>query len=109
MKAHTLTIARCHLYLTRVGAVLAAVCALSVFLYGTFLLLTVEHAAAQTAAQSQIDALAGHVGDLEAQYLAAARALTPDTAAALGYVSPVAVTSVYTDADSGALSLRTGN
>jgi hypothetical protein len=104
----TLNIARYHLYLTRAIAVLVAICALSVFLYGTFLLLAVEHAAAATAAQNTTETLAAHIGDLEAQYLTATRAITPDTATELGFVtpSPSVVSTVFATASYNALSLR---
>ncbi len=108
-QTRTFDLARYHLYLTRVGAGLAVVCALSVFLYGTFLLLAVEHAAARTAAQDNIGALAAEVGDLETQYLAAARALTPDSAASLGYVAPREVSTIYAGSSYHTLSLRTNN
>jgi len=109
MNRPTFTLAQYHLFFTRAGAALAATTVLSIFLYGTFLLLAVEHAAARTNAQHQIDKLAAHVGDLETQYLTAARTLTPDTAAQLGFVPPTTVTTVYATAASRSLSLRSTN
>lgn len=104
----TKTFARYHLYLTRTAAVLIAVCALAVFMYGIFLLLAVEHAAVATAANNTIESLAAHVGDLEAQYLTATRAITPEVAAQLGFVAPdpSMVSTVFATASYNALSLR---
>lgn len=103
---HALALERYHLYINRLMALCALLCAASVLSYGVFLLLAVEHAAARTTAQESISALSGRVGDLETQYLSAARALTPQVAGELGYVAPQQVATVYATAASGALSLR---
>ena len=96
------------LYLSRTIAVLAGVCALSVFLYGTFLLMAVAHTAARTTAQKQIATITGHLGDLEMNYLAATKTLTPEHAHELGFVAPasVAVATVYASAGGHQLSMR---
>lgn len=93
-------------YLSRTAALLACVCALAALLYSIFLLEAVAHAASQTAAQRRIGQLSAQLGDLEAQYLSSAQALTPQKAAALGFVQPSEVTTVFATAATRALSLR---
>jgi len=88
MNSQAQTLALTHLYTARAIALLGGVCALSVFFYATFLLLTVTHAAGQTAIERQINALAAHVSDMETQYLVATKDITPDKALAMGFVSP---------------------
>jgi hypothetical protein len=102
----TLNIARYHLYLTRIMAALAVTCAVAIFLYGTFLLLAVEHAATATADQHTYDVLAAHIGDLETQYLTATRSITPQSAAALGFVAPQTVSMVFATASYNLVSMR---
>lgn len=96
MNTHTLVLY--HAYLARVAALLAALCALSVFLYGIFLLMAVAHTAARSEAQSQIVHLSASLGDLEAQYLSQDRMITPEHAQELGYVKPQAISTVYATA-----------
>lgn len=103
------SIALCQLYLTRTAAAVAGVCACAVFLYGTFLLLAVAHAAARTNAQAHIEALRAQVSDLEAEYLAQAKQLTPQRAAELGFTLPAHVSTVFASGPAHSLSLRTGN
>lgn len=102
-------IALCRLYLARTAAALAGICAIAVFLYGVFLLLAVAHTAARTDAQAKIENVSAHLSDMEAQYLAAEKSLTPERAAELGFTAPVRVSTVYADGPAHALSLRTGN
>ncbi len=83
------------LYISRSIALFATVCALSVFLYGFFLLEAVAHTASRSSAEHQALLLQGKLGSLEAQYLAESRALTPAVATTLGFVAPVSVSSVY--------------
>ena len=92
-----------HLYVRRAVALLAAVVVVCAFLYGFFLLEAVSHAASQASARREVAVLSSKVGSLQAQYLAATKALTPERARALGFVAPVAVATVY--ADAGGLSL----
>jgi hypothetical protein len=94
------------IYINRAIALLAGVCALSVFLYATFLLLTVTHAASQTAIESQIQGLSAQVGDMETQYLVATKGITPDKALALGFTTPTDVSTVFATAGALSLSLR---
>ena len=82
-------------YAGRLVAVLAGVVALSVFLYGLFLLGAVAHAAGLTAAERQVRELSATVSVLEGAYLDATKALSPERAQALGFVSPLSVTAVY--------------
>ena len=100
------TLALSQLYIHRAIALFAGVCALSVFFYATFLLLTVTHAAGQTAVERQIQKLSLQVSDMETQYLLATRDITPERAVTLGFVAPTqgAVATVFVSA--GSLSLR---
>lgn len=95
-----------NLYLSRTAALLACMCAIAVLLYGIFLLEAVAHAASQTSAQRRIGQLSAQLGDLEAQYLSDSQALTPQKAAAMGFVPPSDVTTVFATAATQALSLR---
>jgi hypothetical protein len=90
-----------HLYVRRIVALLAAVVVVCAFLYGFFLLEAVSHAASQAQARREVAKLSGRVGELQAQYLSATKALTPERARALGFVVPVDVATVYADPASG--------
>ncbi len=91
-------------YIRRVVALLAGVIGLSVFLYGTLLLGAVSHTALRTSVQKQAQHLSGEVSVLESKFLNETKALSPEWAAALGFVSPQAVATIYAAADS--LTLR---
>jgi len=93
-------------YLPRIAAVLAGLCALSVFLYGALLLETVAHAAARQSAQSKINSLDLALGGLESKYLADTQAITPQQAVALGFVPAQSITTVAASAPFEPLSLR---
>lgn len=88
-------------------AVLAFVCAASVFLYGTFLLLAVGHTASRANTADAVQELRGKLSSLEGQYLAATERLTPQYAAELGYVRPASIATVYAAAPTHALTLNT--
>lgn len=88
-------------------AVLAFVCAASVFLYGTFLLLAVGHTASRARAAQDVQDLKSKLSVLENQYLADTQALTPAYAASLGYVKPDEVATVYAAQPAEALTLNT--
>jgi hypothetical protein len=88
-------------------AALAFVCAASVFLYGTFLLLAVDHAARHAHAASSLQELKAKLSTLENQYLAATQAITPSYAARLGYVRPSSVETVYATPPAQTLTLNT--
>ena len=89
------------LYVRRMVALLAATIVVCAFLYGFFLLEAVSHAAHQASTRQEIATLSSRVGKLQAEYLAATKALTPERARELGFVEPLAVASVDADAESG--------
>ena len=93
-------------YLNRAAVVLGCVCAVSVLLYGIFLLEAVAHAASQTTAQRQVRQVSAELSDLEAKYLSYSRGLTIEKALELGFVLPKDTTTVFATAAIGALSLR---
>lgn len=88
-------------------AALAFVLAASVFLYGTFLLLTVSHAAARAHAAASTKELKAQLSSLESRYLAATQAITPAYAQSLGYVRPAEVATVYAAPKGNTLTLNT--
>ena len=97
-----------NLYVSRVLALLAGICALAVFLYGTFLLIAVGHTAARTTAQEVINHTGVGVTELEVRYLAETKSLTPERAAELGFVTPLgaSVSTVFATAATRSLSLK---
>lgn len=95
------------MYVTRTIALCAAVCALSVFLYGVFLLQAVAHTAQRTGSERQITKLTSKLGELEVAYLSQTQALTPEQATTLGFVTPQAVDTVYANTQARSLSLQT--
>jgi hypothetical protein len=97
-------IALYHLYVRRAVAALVAVIVVSTFMYGFFLLEAVSHAASQASARREVAELSSKVGELQSKYLDATKALTPDLARELGFVSPVHVATVYASADTLSLS-----
>jgi hypothetical protein len=101
MKALTLY----HTHAARIAALLAIICAASVFLYGTFLLMAVAHAAHMSDAQQQIKQLTGKLSSAESQYLAATNAISLATATAMGLVQPASV-AVVTTAQTHGLSFN---
>lgn len=94
-----------HMYVARVAAMLAIVCAASVFLYGAFLLMAVAHAAHMSNAQHEIKSLTGKLGSAESQYLAATNAISLATATAMGLVKPTSV-AIVSAAKAGELTLN---
>ena len=92
--------------LNKVSALLAGLIALSVLLYGVFLLEAVANTAKRTAAEKQVRDLTAQTGALEAQYLALTQEMTPERAQELGFVTPKDVTTVYAVAPSQALGYR---
>ena len=99
-----MTIAMWNVRLQRLTVLLCGVCALAVFCYAAFLLMAVAHAARITGAEQHIATLKTDVSKLQSEYLAATKALTPERAAALGFVVPEVVVAVY--ASTPALSLN---
>ncbi len=92
-------------YLKRAMAALAAIVALSVFLYGIFLLEAVGNTAERTHAERDIRALTSKVSSLEQAYLSTTREMTLDRAHAMGFVAPSQVTTVVATRGSRSLSL----
>ena len=76
-------------------ALLACACAVSVFLYGFFLLEAVGHTASRARAGEAIKELKSNLSQVENKYLAATQSLTPTRAKELGFVAPSSVTAVY--------------
>ena len=99
MNSHTLTLQHYHMYVSRTAAVLAMLCALSVFLYGIFLLMAVQHTAARASAERHTGAIVAGLGNMEMQYLSQQKALTPQYAASLGFVRPKDISTVYAAAE----------
>ncbi len=92
------------MYVRRASALLAGIIGVSVFLYGALLLGAVAHTAGRTSAEGQVKKLSSAVSVLENTFFTETKALTPERAAALGFVSPQTVFSVY--AGTGSLTLR---
>ena len=82
-------------YVGKVVAVLVGITALSVFMYGAFLLGAVAHAAGRTAAEQKIRTVSSAVSTLEGKFLTETKSLSLEKATAMGFVSPVAVATVY--------------
>jgi hypothetical protein len=93
-------------HLSRAAALFAAVAALSLFLYGFFLLEAVAHTAGRTQAQAKIQSLNSKLSGLEETYLASTRDMTLERAHTLGLVPPSTVATVYVTDQTRALSLR---
>ena len=83
------------MYVSRTAAILAMLCALSVFLYGIFLLMAVEHTAARATAERKVDTIVAKLGNLETQYFSQQKTLTPQYAASLGFVKSKNISTVY--------------
>lgn len=88
-------------------ALLACLCAVSVFLYGAFLLLAVAHTASRARAGASIIELKGKLSAVEGRYLTATQELTPAYAAELGFVRPQSVTVVYATEPGHPLTINT--
>ncbi len=93
-------------YMSRTAALLAIVIAISIFLYSTFLLEAVVHAAAETTAERQLQSINEQLGTLEGHYLTLTQSLTPQKATELGLVTPTALATVYAEGESGSLSFQ---
>lgn len=90
-------------YTPKAIAALAGIAGIGVFLYGALLLGAVAHTAARTSAEKQIRSISASVSSLENEFLTETRSLGPERAAAMGFVSPAAVATVYTG--TGSLTL----
>jgi len=93
-------------HISRAVALFGAVAALSLFLYGFFLLEAVAHTANRTEAQREISSLTSKLSGLEETYLSSTRSMTLDHAHALGFVTPEKVSMVYASDPARSLSLR---
>ncbi len=91
-------------YVRRIVAALVGLTAIAVFLYGALLLGAVAHAAGRTTAEKELRTLSVKVGQLESAFLAETKGLSLERATALGFVAPVAVSTVY--ANTSGLTLR---
>jgi hypothetical protein len=92
-------------YLTRAMALCAGVIALSVFLYGVFLLEAIGNTAERSSAERQVRALTTSVSALEQAYLDKTREMTLERAHTLGFVAPTLVTTVFATAATKSLSV----
>lgn len=91
-------------YMTRLMALLASFIALSLFLYGIFLLEAVAHTASRTSAEHNISLHTSELSKLQTQYLSLTKNITLERALEMGLVVPARVTTVYS-APQQALSL----
>ena len=66
--------------------------------------MAVSHAAAHASLEKSISMTTEHLGELEQQYLAATKSITPQKAAELGFAAPTVVATVYTNAPAHTLS-----
>ena len=92
-----------NIYTPRVVGLLAGIAGIAVFLYGALLLGAVAHTAARTSAEKEVRSLSVDVSSLENEFLTETKSLSPERAAALGFVAPAAVATVY--AGTGSLTL----
>ena len=84
-------------YARRFTALFAVIIVVSAFLYGAFLLIAVERTATRASAEAQIQSLSSDLGLLQSHYLDLTQALTPERAAALGFVTPSVAQIAYVD------------
>lgn len=86
--------------LYRAAAVMAAVTVCSLLLYGIFLLEAVGSTAKRAHAEREIKAVTSELSGMQARYLAHTKTISPEQAAALGFVKPTEVATVYAAAAS---------
>ena len=89
------TLAIYSLWVRRLSALLAGICAVSVFLYGILLLMAVSHAARLSGINDQLQTLTSEISAAENTYLSDTESLSPATAAAMGLIKPSSVSIVY--------------
>jgi len=82
-------------YMNRIMAMLAGFIALSIFLYGIFLLEAVAHTASRSTAEREIAMHTSELSKLQTQYLALTKNITLDRATELGLVVSARVTTIY--------------
>ena len=66
--------------------------------YVIFLLLAVGHTEERAHAEASIKEVSSELGGIQAQYIAATQSVTPERAAALGFVQPESNAVTYIDA-----------
>lgn len=93
-------------HLGKLMAFFAVVIALSLFMYGFFLLEAVAHAASLTDVTRSIRTHTLEVSKLEELYLEATKGITLDRAQSLGFVAPEAISTVFANATTRSLSVR---
>lgn len=93
-------------HMAKMIALGAVIIALSLFLYGFFLLEAVAHTASRAGAERQIETLTSKVSALEQTYLAKTSSMTLEHAATLGFVPPAEVAIIYANAEAHTLSLN---
>ena len=81
--------------LTRAAALMAAVVACSLLLYGIFLLQAVSSTAKRAAAEREIKTLTAELSTMQARYLGLTREVSPERATELGFVKPTEVSTVF--------------
>lgn len=81
--------------ISRAAVVMCGIIALSLFLYGAFLLGAVSHTAKRADMGREVTKLTEVVSKLEVKYLTETKSLTPARAAALGFVEPSKVNTVF--------------
>ncbi len=85
-------------------AACAALIALSVVLYGIFLLEAVGNTAERTRAEREIRKLTSQVSSLEQAYLTHTKDMTLERAEAMGFTPPARVTTVFATVEEQPLS-----
>ncbi len=93
-------------YLNRLMATLAGIMALSLFLYGVFLLEAVAHTASRTEAERQIARYTSELSALETKYLTLTKDITLERAYEMGLEKPARVTTVYAGTDALSVSYQ---
>lgn len=90
-------------YFSRFIALLAGIAGIAVFLYGALLLGAVSHTAARTYAEREVRTVSVAVSSMENEFLTKTKSLSPERAAAMGFVAPASAATVY--AGAGSLTL----
>lgn len=93
-------------YARQVSALAALICLFSIVLYGVFLLLAVEKAAAQQKYEGEARSISASLAGLESQYLAESSAMTPQKAQEMGLVAVPASRVAYEQITAPTFSLR---
>ena len=81
--------------LHQLSAIMAAIIACSLLLYGVFLLEAVGSTAKRASAEREIKTLTAELSTMQARYLAYTKEVSPERAAALGFVPSTDVSTVF--------------